>query len=202
MKNRRMKLRLAGVEYQFIQIGLTFDGKVYKDIFGQKNNKSVKETLKHRRYVTLKDEVIQRCPADIEKPLGSFLLGLKNAGDRFYKRFLNTYGDLTYSVFFISEIEHFESKGVYAYLVDGELKYIGRCKDSMKKRINQGYGKIHPKNCYLDGQATNCHLNDKITAEKGGVTLWLHQMDSNIEIEALEKKLIQAYNPPWNIQRG
>jgi len=82
------------------------------------------------------------------------------------------------------------------------VKYIGRCKDSMKKRINQGYGKIHPKNCYLDGQATNSHLNARITAEKKKITLWLHEMDSETEIELLERELIRAYNPPWNIQRG
>ena len=95
-----------------------------------------------------------------------------------------------------------DNKGVYAYLAGDELKYIGRCKDSIKKRVNQGYGKIHPKNCYLDRQATNCHLNARITAEKSEVTLWLHKMNSASEIESLERELIRLCNPPWNIQRG
>ncbi|MCY3840740.1 MAG: hypothetical protein OXH09_19180 [Gammaproteobacteria bacterium] len=71
----------------------------------------------------------------------------------------------------------------------------------MKKRINQGYGKIHPKNCFRDGQATNCHLNALITAAIAAVTLWLHRMDNGDEIEALEASLIWCYAPPWNIQR-
>ena len=83
-----------------------------------------------------------------------------------------------------------------------DLKYIGRCKDSMKKRVDQGYGKIHPKNCYLDGQATNCHLNSRITACEQDITLWLSPLDNNEEIERLEARLIRQCAPPWNIQRG
>lgn len=33
------------------------------------------------------------------------------------------------------------------------------------KRIQQGYGVIHPKNYHLDGQAANCHLNALILSE-------------------------------------
>jgi hypothetical protein len=105
-------------------------------------------------------------------------------------------------VFFITDQTVLQSKGVYAYLLGDELKYIGRCKDSMKKRIDQGYGKIHPKNCYLDGQATNCHLNSRITEVKDNVTLWLYQMESPSEIESMERALIRSCHPPWNIQRG
>ena len=83
-----------------------------------------------------------------------------------------------------------------------EVKYIGRCKDSMKKRINQGYGKIHPKNCYLDGQTTNCHINSMITEASNKVTLWLCEMQILSEIEIIEKELIRTYKPEWNIQRS
>jgi len=197
-----MKLRCGDREYEFIQVALVFEGNSYQDVFSHKNNKTVAQTLKHRRYAKLKEEVERRYPGSLEKPLGKFLAQLKKAGDGFYRRFLNKYGDLTYSTFKIENTAYLESKGVYAYLVGDEVKYIGRCKDSMKKRINQGYGKIHPKNCYLDGQATNSHLNARITAEKKKITLWLHEMDSETEIELLERELIRAYNPPWNIQRG
>lgn len=60
----------------------------------------------------------------------------------------------------------------------------------MKKRINQGYGKIHPKNCYLDGQATNCHLNSRVTSSEGKISLWLCKMDDADEIVAKESRLI------------
>jgi hypothetical protein len=199
-----MKLRCKGeeVEYDFVQVALDFDGKPYRDVFGQKNNKTLAETLSHGRYAKLKTEVMQEYPDALNEPLGKFLLELKSKGDEFYKRFLNRYGDLTYSTFVIADPAYFNKRGVYAYLSDGELKYIGRCRDSMKKRVNQGYGKIYPKNCYLDGQATNCHLNARITNDLGKVTLWLCPMDSDPEIERAESELIQRCSPPWNIQSG
>jgi len=188
-------------EYEFVQVALVFDGKPYRDIFGQKNNKTVAETITHRRYAKFKEDVVRNYPNAIDEPLGKFLFRLKKEGDEFFKCFLNKYGDLTYSIFAIADSAFFDIKGVYAYLSDSELKYIGRCKDSMKKRVNQGYGKIHPKNCYLDGQATNCHLNARITKENSSVTLWLCQIESEPEIEEVEKELIRVYGPPWNIQR-
>ena len=113
----------------------------------------------------------------------------------------NRYGDAAYSAFLISEESYLNKKGVYAYVLETAVMYIGRCKDTMRKRINHGYGKIHPKNCYLDGQATNCHLNLKITAAKANIELWLCPIDSNNEIEKTERELILRHKPPWNIQR-
>ena len=189
-------------EYEFEQVVLCRHVDLYCDVFGQKNNKTVAETLEHCRYAKFKEATYQKYPSALNEPLGRFLLQLKREGDEFYTRFPNKYGDLTYSTFSISDPEYFDKKGVYAYLSDNELKYIGRCKDSMKKRVNQGYGKIHPKNCYLDGQATNYHLNAKITKESGNVTLWMHQIESVPEIERIEKELIRLCNPQWNLQRG
>ena len=72
----------------------------------------------------------------------------------------------------------------------------------MKNRIDNGYGNICPKNCYLDGQATNCHLNSKITKVRGNTTLWLHSLTSIDDIERIERRLIGKLVPEWNIQRG
>jgi hypothetical protein len=70
-----------------------------------------------------------------------------------------------------------------AVLVGDELKYIGRGKDSMKKRVNCGHGKIHPKNCYLDGQSTNCDLNALIAPVREDVSLWLCRLNKKINLE-------------------
>jgi hypothetical protein len=93
-------------------------------------------------------------------------------------------------------------KGLYAYTVENELVYIGRCLDTFKKRINYGYGKIAPKNCYRDGQSTNCHLNSLITIEKQtkSVCLYILNMNDIDEIKNTEVDLIQKYNPRWNKQ--
>ncbi len=119
--------------------------------------------------------------------------------------FLNRYGDLTYSTFSIAGRSALGARGVYAYYANDVLKYIGRCKDSMGKRVNQGYGKIYPKNCFLDGRATNCHINACITAETAEasrITLWLRRLENTGDIKALERCLIREYTPPWNIQRA
>jgi excinuclease UvrABC nuclease subunit len=106
---------------------------------------------------------------------------------------------MKYCVFAInSEIAN--KKGLYFYEINGQIKYIGRCLDNFKKRINWGYGTIHPKNCFLDGQSTNCHLNSLITENKDKVNLWVCLLSDNNEIKVLEKKLIGKYNPEWNLQ--
>ena len=188
--------------HEFSEIELEFIGAPYQDVFGLKNNKTVAETLRHHKYKTLAAKVKKCYPNILDEPLGTALLCLKQNGDRFYLRFLNSYGDLRYSTFRLATPE-FEAKiGVYAYFENEILRYIGRCKDSMKKRVNQGYGKIYPKNCYLDGQATNCHLNAKITEVSESIVLRLCVIESKSEIERVETSLIREHEPAWNIRRA
>jgi len=105
--------------------------------------------------------------------LGTFLLTLKRSGDAFYKQFLNRYGDGSYCKFHMERGPTASRKGLYCYRVDQELVYVGRSRDPFEKRINHGYGTIHPKNCYLDGQATNCHLNALIASSVPSVSLYV-----------------------------
>ena len=204
MKENDIKLTLspdAATHLEFERVPLRFEYGTYREVFAQKNNKTLGQTLDHHRYARIAKQVLPEYASSMGIPLGNFLLELKRKGDESYRRFLNKYGDLTYSTFAIADEAYLNTKGVYAYYVSNELKYIGRCRDSMKKRLNQGYGKIHPKNCYIDGQATNCHLNAKITQAGDGVSLWLCQIESDQEIEMIEPQLIRRYSPPWNIQR-
>jgi len=124
---------------------------------------------------------------------------LKESDDGFYRRFLNKYGDSTFCRFAITDDRYLSKKGLYVYTVDRELRYIGRCKDTFRKRINFGYGQIHPKNCFLDGQATNCHLNGLIAQCTKTIALWIHPMTNDEEIEDTEIRMINLYNPLWNI---
>ena len=193
-------LTLGEQHFRFVPIELVFVGDRRENVFAAKNNRTLRETLAHRRYSSLIEKGMEGYVAHFEMPLGLFLLKLKNDEDLFYRKFLNKYGDLVYSTFHISDRRLTDKKGVYLYYLNDALKYIGRCKDSMYKRINQGYGKIHPKNCYRDGQATNCHLNARITEAGSSITLWFHMMRNHDKIEDLERRLIGEYNPPWNIQ--
>lgn len=195
-------LTLHGKSYNFVHVPLKFANDRRENVFADKNNKTVRETIAHRRYKSLAAACGTDYSQHLDSPLGQVLLELKLSGDSFYQRFLNPYGDQAYSTFSMSDPSALEARGVYAYYADDILKYIGRCRDSMRKRVNQGYGKIHPKNCFRDGQATNCHLNARITANLSQVSLWLHRMDDARDIEALERGLRREHAPPWNIQRG
>lgn len=90
-------------------------------------------------------------------------------------------------------------KGLYLYKLGKEVLYIGRCRDSFKKRFNHGYGVIHPKNCYLDGQSTNCHINSLINKTGDSIELFVAFFTSDSEIESKERMLIQEVKPKWNI---
>lgn len=133
----------------------------------------VRDTLRKKRYRTLVEAVKQSYSSDLDQPLGASLIGLRNRGDLFYTRFLNGYGNEQYCEFSIQG-DQAAKKGLYCYTVDNEVKYVGRCRDSFKKRVNQGYGVIHLKNCYLDGQATNCHRNSLIAKYRNGVKFWVY----------------------------
>ena len=134
-----------------------------------------------------------------EYSIGSFLAFCKANNDFFYKCFLNPYGDNQFCKFAIDTKELLNEKGLYIYKYGDEILYIGRCKDSFRKRINQGYGCIHPKNCYRDGQSTNCHINSLINRLGAEIELYVAVLKDDAAIETNERILIKAFNPCWNI---
>jgi len=197
----RYHVTMNNIEHQLITISLNFEADKYSNIFKDKNNKTLKETIQASKYKPLADRVNQNYPQELNTNLGKFLLKLKNDGDEFYKEFLNKYGDLEYSIFSLTNQNQYSLKGVYFYYLNNELKYIGRCRDNMQKRVNSGYGKISPKNCYKDGQSTNCKVNAFATQYRESVVLKIYPMDDVKEIEALENRLINELTPEWNGRR-
>ena len=188
-----------GVQLLFQRVTLSFLGDGLAHVFGQKNNKTVAETLSHKRYAKFSAMIARDHPDSLKKPLGDFLLGLKRKGSTSYKQFLNPYGDATYCRFRMERGPLSSKKGLYCYGLAGRLVYIGRSFDPFEKRVNQGYGSIHPKNCFLDGQATNCHLNALIAKNMPVVSFFVCPLDDDPTISQLERKLIQLCQPHWNI---
>lgn len=196
-----MFLKYNGFNCKFERVSLEFELGNFSDVFADKNNKTLGQTLEHRRYSALKRECERFCASDLNLPIGSFLKNLKANGDGLYKRFLNKYGDLNYSRFRLANESVLDSRGLYLYAHEGQLLYIGRCRDSFRKRVNQGYGMISPKNCFLDGQATNCNINSRITSF-GSERIEFHVclIPDLQTITTLEAGLIVDYRPPWNSQ--
>ena len=189
---------MNNIKHQLIEISLNFETRIYSNIFKDKNNKTLQATIETSKYKSLADKVYQNYSQELNTNLGEFLLKLKNTVDELYREFLNKYGDLEYSIFFLAKQVQYNLKGVYFYYLNDELKYIGRCRDSMRKRINSGYGKISPKNCFIDGQSTNCKVNALVTKNRDSVVLKIFVMSDNKEIKELENRLILEYEPEWN----
>jgi hypothetical protein len=187
------------VQLFFQRVPLSFLGDGLVHVFGQKNNKTVGETLLHKRYAKFAVSIARDHPDSLNEPLGKFLLDLKRKGSRSYKQFLNPYGDATYCRFQMQRGPLSLKKGLYCYGFARRLVYIGRSFDPFWKRINHGYGTIHPKNCFLDGQATNCHLNALIAQNMSEVSFFVCPLDEDPTIAHLERELIQLCHPKWNI---
>lgn len=184
----------------FEKTPLIFIRKNIISIFCKKNNSTLRETLEKPKYTSLKPIFQDLFKNKSEKLLGDFLEELKKEGDERYLMFLNKYGDSSFCEFKIKE--HLSDKGIYCWVYNNEIKYVGRCVDNFKKRINQGYGKICPKNCFKDGQATNCHINSLINKTEG-IELYIYKMTSSSRqtIEQLERDILLENNFDWNIQK-
>jgi hypothetical protein len=194
-------LTFNGAAYTFQEAELYFDGNSYSDVFAGKKNKTLAQTISKKEYCHLERKARTRYSRFLDEELGSFLKRLKDDGDLFYTQFLNEYGDSVYSRFKINDAKPAAKKGLYIYCVKAALKYIGRSVVPFGKRINDGYGRISPKNCYVDGRTTNCHVNSLITKHKEHVHLLLLPLQSDGQIITLEKNLIREYSPEWNIQK-
>jgi len=183
--------------YTFHPVRLYLHQTGIQNQFKNYQNKTVLQTVGKSRYSKLRPTVERKYPVSLNEPLGEFLYSLKMNEDKFYLRFLNPYGDETYSKFSIKV--HLHEIGLYVYARGSEIVYIGKTTDSIGKRINYGYGNISPKNCYLDGQATNCHLNSLITKCWNEVSFYFHSENNPSEINQLERRLINRFQPKWNI---
>ena len=88
-------------------------------------------------------------------------------------------------------------EGVYIFLVNDIVKYVGECVD-LAGRINTGYGNISPRNCFKGGQSTNCRINNLVfeSVRKGdSITLIFHETKERLNVEA---KLLSELRPEWN----
>ena len=123
-------------------------------------------------------------------------------------RRLNNYGGELFCEFRLdSRNEHVFDKGLYCFIVNEELKYIGKTDSSFGERINRGYGQISPRSCYQNGNLTDCHINNCINKEITAgnevlVGFYVMNNASPNEIRALERELIGAERLifKWNKQ--
>ena len=100
-----------------------------------------------------------------------------------------------------------DRKGLYVFVINGEVLYLGRCLTTFKKRLKE-YGHISPSNCAeKNGQLTNCHVNIELNnAFKSGarVEVGISPMSCDEKgIKAAERKALDGMrkiNPYWTLK--
>jgi len=106
----------------------------------------------------------------------------------------NDYGKGSFCKFSIDSAGiNIETSGVYIWLENDEIIYIGEAVN-LKKRFNTGYGNISPRNCFEGGQSTNCKMNKVVLEEskKGNIiSLYFY---ATTEHKKVEKELLSNKN--------
>lgn len=82
--------------------------------------------------------------------------------------------------------------GCYKIFQHGELKYVGKAEDGIRKRFVQ----------YYNGTTTGYSSGRKIYEARDSVTVSWQLCNTREECRHLEKRWIEMYNPPWNVQSG
>ncbi|MBQ8984608.1 GIY-YIG nuclease family protein [Candidatus Saccharibacteria bacterium] len=107
---------------------------------------------------------------------------------------LSKYGDGSFCHFTINAPS---SSGVYLWIANEEIIYIGETQD-FAKRFNAGYGNISPRNCYIGGQNTNCKMN-KVVMEyyEKHTPIELYFFETE-QYKQVELELLSCYNTKYN----
>ncbi len=205
-----MTINLNGLEYNFQEFELRVINRNQENIFSKNSKRSLGYVL-NKALIDPKTRLKKIASIHTEKyamflnyTLGEFLLYLKENNNPDYLEYLNGYGDKLYCEFKLDPTLS-KSKGLYCYIIEEKIQYVGRSKKTFGERIKE-YGKITPYNCLIDGQNTNCKINSLIN-ENTNVKIGLFEMNnsSDEEIEKLERDLIKYLNNDeglelWNTQ--
>lgn len=189
-------IRLKG--YAFFEVEFLISQMDIHNTFLGYKGKTVECLLNRSKYSSLKSEVQLKYSRFLFEDISVFMQYLIENEDEFYLRFLNKNGSDPFCVFKLCNPLVYNLKGLYIYLLDGELKYIGRCRDSFYQRFNINYGKISPLNCYKEGQSTNTHMNSLMNRYKNRISIYVCPITDINEITEMEKQLISMYKPEWN----
>jgi hypothetical protein len=204
----KMTINIKGELIEFDKIELIIQERNIENVF-----KDNKRTLKYKLDKAINDPKNHLHKIAVEQKnkykdylnlnFGDFLMKLKNTGNEDYKAYLNKYGDKKYCIFKIQK--HQREKGIYCFIIEDKIVYIGRSRKTFKERIND-YGKITAYNCLKNGQSTNCNINSKIN-ELNQVFIGFHLMtkSTNEEIIKLENQIIKYLikeTELWNIQKN
>ena len=200
-----MELLIENTIINFEIIPVTIIQRDFENIFLD-NKKTLRYSLdkaitdKKNRLNKIASEHLTKYSTLLDLNLGEFLFRLKSESNSDYKLYLNKYGDRRYCIYKIDQF--LNDKGIYCYVVDNKIKYLGRSRKTFKERFNE-YGKITAYNCLIDGQATNCHINSIINSiDNVFVGIYKMTNKSDEEIKEMEKRILKHKTFEWNLQKS
>ena len=116
---------------------------------------------------------------------------------------LNKYGKGPFCKFKIGK--GIKSAGVYFILCEDDIRYIGQTINLEGRWNSNGYGGISPRNCFKNGQETNCRLNNLIYESQISheeLFLWYCSLiNEKSKLDEVEHSLISKFQPIWNKAR-
>ena len=107
---------------------------------------------------------------------------------------------------YFTEFCHFKpnlpkESGVYLWVVNDEIIYIGEAKD-LRSRFNNGYGNVSPRNCFKGGQSTNVKMNRvALSYFKDRQTIEIYVFETG-EHEEIELYLLNRIDTPYNVKNN
>ena len=93
------------------------------------------------------------------------------------------------------------TSGVYLWVVDNEIIYIGEALN-FRSRFNNGYGNISPRNCYKNGQSTNVRMNRIVLSNyenNSKVDIYIYETPNRKQIETY---LLSNIHTKYNIKHN
>jgi GR25 family glycosyltransferase involved in LPS biosynthesis len=200
----RITVKNEVIEFQIIDLEIT--NRDQENIFiGNKKTllyRLNKAILNPKDYLhSIAQQQRDKYPMFHNMNLGEFIFILKSEGNLDYKLYLNKYGDKKYCNYSIRRFQN--DKGIYCYIVEDRIIYVGRSKNTFIRRFKD-YGNITPYNCLINGQATNCNINSRVNElDNIKVGFYLMNNSTNEQIEKLEQQIINTLKIEfdlWNIQ--
>ena len=89
--------------------------------------------------------------------------------------------------------------GVYLWVLGEDIIYIGET-ENLRRRFNNGYGRIYAYNCYSDGRSTNCKMNKVVLAlAKAGRYVKLYFYETK-DYKLVERELLEKIKTRYNVK--
>lgn len=195
-----LQVTLPGGTLGFSRYRLCFDPRLYINVFGY-NSWTVSKVISFRSYAHLAPWIHKEHRLAENKKLGEFLMSLKLAGNIDFRRFLNPFGDETFSDFCMHQDDYSERDGrtgLFCFVIEGVIKFVAKSHDNFRKRINQGYGAVKSKDTLLAGSAKKCLINSLITANRTSVELHVSVLPNRRDLPLLLYQMLSKFRPEWN----